>query len=336
MDSITHIAVGACIGEAMAGKTVGKKAMLWGVIAHSLPDIDFITAFWMDHTDNLLSHRGITHSLLFLCLATPLLAGAAHRIHLVQSFSYGKWLRFFLVAVGLHIFLDTFNNYGIGIFEPFSSVRFSFNILYVVDPLFSIAPLIAMIVLLFKKSISSTRTKWWKWGVGLASVYLGYALINKAHVNHDVVKSLDEQNIKYNAFFTTPAPFQTWLWFVVVNQDTTLKFGYRSVFDKSKTVTFRTVERNDNLLNDFEDSTIVSKLKTFSQGFYSGEMYGDTLVLNDFRFGQEVGWYDSLGRIAFHYYLNFPDENALVVQRGRFARWDKKTVRAFINRIKGD
>lgn len=336
MDSLTHIAVGACIGEAMAGKSVGRKAMLWGVLAHSLPDIDFITAFWMDHTDNLISHRGFTHSLVFLCLASPLLAGFANRIHLAQSFSYGRWLRFFLVAIGLHIFLDTFNNYGIGIFEPFSSVRFSFNTLYVVDPLFSIAPLIAMIVLLFKRGLSASRAKWWKFGMGVAGLYLCYALVNKAHINHDVVKSLDAQQIEYDAFFTTPAPFQTWLWFVVVNQDTTLKIGYRSVFDKKEEVTWRTIERNENLLRDFEDSLLVSRLKTFSQGFYSGEMYGDTLVLNDFRFGQEVGWHDSLGRIAFHYYLNFPEENSLVVQRGRFARWDKKTVREFINRIKGN
>jgi hypothetical protein len=42
MDSITHIAVGACIGEVFAGKKIGKKAMWLGAAANSLPDIDFL------------------------------------------------------------------------------------------------------------------------------------------------------------------------------------------------------------------------------------------------------------------------------------------------------
>ena len=62
MDTVTHIVLGACIGEATAGKILGRKAMLFGALSQSLPDIDFIAYFWLDKTDNLLAHRGITHS----------------------------------------------------------------------------------------------------------------------------------------------------------------------------------------------------------------------------------------------------------------------------------
>ena len=44
MDSITHIAFGACMGDAFSGKQLGKKALLWGVMAQSIPDIEFIAA----------------------------------------------------------------------------------------------------------------------------------------------------------------------------------------------------------------------------------------------------------------------------------------------------
>ncbi len=40
--------------------------MLYGAIAASLPDIDFIAAFWMNTTDDLLAHRGFTHSFCLL------------------------------------------------------------------------------------------------------------------------------------------------------------------------------------------------------------------------------------------------------------------------------
>jgi inner membrane protein len=70
MDSLTHIALGACMGEAFAGKQLGKKAMLWGALAQSVPDIDFVASFWMNTSSNLLAHRGFTHSFvhsLHLC-----------------------------------------------------------------------------------------------------------------------------------------------------------------------------------------------------------------------------------------------------------------------------
>ena len=74
MDSLTHTVIGACIGDAIAGKKIGKKAMLWGAIANNIPDIDVITSLYMNQADSLLAHRGFTHSILFALLLSPLLA----------------------------------------------------------------------------------------------------------------------------------------------------------------------------------------------------------------------------------------------------------------------
>ena len=72
MDSLTHIALGACVGEAFFGRKIGRKAMLWGALAQSIPDVDFLAAFWLNTTDNLLAHRGFTHSILFGLLIAQL------------------------------------------------------------------------------------------------------------------------------------------------------------------------------------------------------------------------------------------------------------------------
>ncbi|MEO7529843.1 MAG: metal-dependent hydrolase, partial [Sediminibacterium sp.] len=70
--------------------------------------------------------------------------------------------------------------------------------------------------------------------------------------------------------------------------------------------------------------------------FYTVEKYNDSLVFNDLRFGQELGWDNPHGKFAFHYYLQYPKENAMVVQRGRFAGWNSTTFRSFIKRVKGN
>ena len=40
MDSVTQIALGAAVGEAVLGRKIGNRAMLWGAIAGTLPDLD--------------------------------------------------------------------------------------------------------------------------------------------------------------------------------------------------------------------------------------------------------------------------------------------------------
>ena len=39
MDSLTHLVLGAAIGEAVLGKKIGRKAMLWGVLADTIPAV---------------------------------------------------------------------------------------------------------------------------------------------------------------------------------------------------------------------------------------------------------------------------------------------------------
>jgi inner membrane protein len=127
MDSITHIALGACMGEAFAGKKLGKRAMIWGALAQSIPDIDFVASFWMDTASDLLAHRGFTHSFLFLFIAAPVMALAAEKWHRPHNISFKKWLIFFFAVIGVHLFIDGFNNYGTGWLEPFSHHRFCFE-----------------------------------------------------------------------------------------------------------------------------------------------------------------------------------------------------------------
>ncbi len=335
MDSITHLALGACMGEAFAGKTLGKKAMLWGALAQSVPDVDFISAFWMDTPSSLLAHRGFTHSLLFCALITPLLALLAERWHRPHNIRLGRWMLFFGGVIFIHVFIDAFNNYGVGWLEPFSHRRISFNAIYVADPFFSIWPGIAGLVLLLLKRRSLNRKKWWRFGLALPALYLCYCLFNKAKIDSDVKDILKQQQISYTRYFTTPAPLQNWLWFVVAGTDSGYYTGYRSLFDSKKEIAFRYFPRNDSLLDPVRHNEPLQQLIRFSKQFYTIEKWNDTLVFNDLRFGQVIGWDDPRGKFAFHYYLQHPGDNKLVVQRGRFTGWNRQTFRSFLRRIKG-
>jgi inner membrane protein len=336
MDSLTHLALGACMGEAFAGKTLGKKAMLWGALSQSVPDIDFLAAFWTDTTSNLLAHRGFTHSFLFCAIITPLMALLAEYWHRPHNIRLSKWLSFFGGVIFIHIFIDAFNNYGVGWFEPFSHQRISFNAIYVADPFFSIWPGIACVALIYLKRRAPQRKKWWRMGLGLSGLYLLYCLVNKAKIDSDVKDILQKQQISYTRYFTTPAPLQNWLWYVVAGTDSGYYTGFRSLLDSRKEINFEYFPRNDSLLKPMRDHEDLQELIRFSQQLYTVESWGDTLVFNDLRFGQVIGWQDPRGKFAFHYFLQHPEDNTLVVQRGRFEGWNRQTARSFLQRIKGN
>ena len=323
MDSLTHIALGACIGEAFFERGFGKKAMWWGILAQSIPDIDFISAFWMDEPSSLLAHRGFTHSLLFACIIIPIFALLADRFHRPHNIRFSKWLLFFSAAVFIHILIDAFNCYGVGWFEPFSHERISFNSLYVADPFFSIIPGICFFALLFLNAHHLKRNVIWKIGLLFPLVYLAYSLINKQIVFNRVDEYIKNNIENKQDVLTTPAPLQTWLWFIAIKKDDGFLVGYHSVFSDEK-LKLKYFPQHINLINEISDHESLQRLIRFSNGFYTIEKSNNQLILNDLRFGQIAGWQNNSNSFVFHFDLIHKDQNELLIQRGRFSGWNKK------------
>ena len=336
MDSLTHIVLGACIGEAVAGKKLGKKAMLIGAIAQSIPDIDFITTFWLSDSKDILEHRGITHSILFGVVATLFLSWVLRYFFRKARITWSTWFALLGLNIFTHLLIDGFNAYGVGWLEPFSKWRFSSHVLFVADPLFSIWPFLACMALIILKRNNRKRRFWWRIGIGLSALYLVYAITNKMIIERSVRKNLVEQGISTINYLTTPTPFNSWLWLTVAKDRNGYYVSYRSVFDSKEQMSFQYFPQNDSLLNLVKNKEEVKDMITFANGFYTVEKRSDTTVFNVLRFGQVVGWHDPKEKFAFYYYLDRPGANEIVAQRGRFEKWNRKTIVSFIKRIKGN
>jgi inner membrane protein len=73
MDSLTHAAMGAVIGQAGFSHKLGRRALGWGALVATLPDLDVIVKISSNPFAEVLYHRGVTHSLWFAPLVGPLL-----------------------------------------------------------------------------------------------------------------------------------------------------------------------------------------------------------------------------------------------------------------------
>jgi inner membrane protein len=111
MDSLTQIILGAACGEAVAGKKIGNRAMLWGAVGGTLPDLDVFATFFCDEIASTSFHRGFMHSFLFAVLAPWVLAWLAqwfyseniYRRRAYKAPAIVIWLLFYtLAATGIN------------------------------------------------------------------------------------------------------------------------------------------------------------------------------------------------------------------------------------------
>ena len=70
MDSLSQLLLGAAVAEFTLGKKIGNKALLLGMLAGTLPDLDVAINPLLDTVSGLDQHRGFTHSISFWLLGS--------------------------------------------------------------------------------------------------------------------------------------------------------------------------------------------------------------------------------------------------------------------------
>ena len=150
MEPVTHLLTGACLGRlGFNRKTALATATM--AIAAEIPDID-VAIYFYDPVTGFAHHRGFTHTLLGLPFDAALALGLVYlywrwhgrkRLKLKEGESAQPWqeprwgLLYFLacLAVLSHLLLDFTNNYGLRPFSPFNPRWYSWDIVFIIEPL---------------------------------------------------------------------------------------------------------------------------------------------------------------------------------------------------------
>ena len=83
MDSLTQIVLGAACGEIALGKRIGNKAMLFGAIGGTIPDLDVFIGRWLygNEIDVMAFHRGFMHSILFAIIGAFVFSWITYKLY---------------------------------------------------------------------------------------------------------------------------------------------------------------------------------------------------------------------------------------------------------------
>jgi inner membrane protein len=141
LEPVTHFLTGACLGRAGLNRKTAL-ATLTLTLAAEAPDLDVIGRF-RGPTFAFAHHRGFTHSFLGVPLDAMLVVGFVYLIWRWRGRKIKdpnlppRWGLLFIYAclAGLsHILLDFTNNYGVRPFWPFSEKWYSWDIVFIVEP----------------------------------------------------------------------------------------------------------------------------------------------------------------------------------------------------------
>lgn len=286
MDSLTQLALGAAVGEATLGRKVGNRAILWGAVAGTLPDLDVFIPLG-DAVSDFTYHRSASHSLFVLALLTPLLAWLIRRLHPGSAAGLRDWAILLYLVFVTHVLLDSFTAYGTQIFWPLWTTPMTWSTIFIIDPLYTLPLLVGVIAALVGTRDSNRGHLINRFGLVASSVYLGWTLVAKTLVDSRFERELAAQNIEYRDVFTVPAPFNSLLWRAVVRAEGEYYEAYYSLFDGDTPVRFTRYTSRDDLLAGLEEHWPVGRLQWFSKGFYAVVKQDDEVVISDLRMGIE-------------------------------------------------
>lgn len=281
MDSLTQIVLGAAVGEAVLGNKIGNKAMIYGAIAGTIPDLDVLASYFTDTVTALEMHRGFTHSILFSVLFAPIFGYITSKFEKYKSFK--DWTMLFFLGFFTHPILDAQTTWGTQLFWPFD-IRLAFKNVFVIDPLYTIPFLVFLILAMFQKRTSRKRRFYNNCGLIISSSYLVLTLILKGLSYKTFTKELKGKNINYSDIETKPSPLNTILWTANIETKDAFLIGYSSFFDKNP-IEFSSYPKNHHLLGDLVHHPKTKRMIAITKGWYTINKKNDTLYFNDLRFG---------------------------------------------------
>ncbi len=285
MDSLTQVVLGASIAGVCAPRGQRRKALLVGAALGTLPDLD-VAIRYGDAVENFTYHRGFSHSLFVLLPFSVLLWAALRRWWAPVRGAPLRWFAAIALSLLTHPLLDAHTAYGTQLLWPLESPPVMWSTLFIIDPVYTLPLVVGVIVAAI---MPASRRSGIALGAGLilSCGYLAWSWVGKTVVERQAVAELSKKGLAEAPLFSTPTPFNTLLWRVVVLTEGGYLEGYDSLLVDENPIRFEFYPSDNDAMHAAGDVWAVSRLRWFAQDFVKAEIDADRLVLTDLRMGAE-------------------------------------------------
>lgn len=281
MDPISQAFAGATFSQSLARIDNSQKtAFIAGALSGMAADLDVLIRSGTDSLLFLEYHRQFTHSLLFIPLGA-LICAAVVSLLLRNRTDFRQLYIYCLLGYATHGLLDACTSYGTQLFWPFSDYRVAWDIVSVIDPLFTVP-----IMLLVLTGIATGRQRFPRIALlyGLAYLAIGYVQHERAMQALTVLAS--ERNHAVIRPTVKPTLGNLYLWKLIYEHDgryyiDAARIGQTTELIPGDSVSSR-IEVN-GLHPESVQAQDIERFRWFSSGYIS-HYRDDPLMIGDIRY----------------------------------------------------
>jgi inner membrane protein len=220
MDTLTHALSGALLalatapgttapGTAPPGTLSRRARVVAGAAAAAFPDSDFVLRA-VDTLTYLNLHQGVTHSLVLL----PAWALALAALFAALARQRYRWPAFYgIAAMGLaiHIAADLVTAYGTQLLAPLSATRFSWPLVFLIDPYFTFILIAGLAV-----GMLWPQRRLAPFAFVVLAGYLGLAAVLQQHALDVGTDYARTQRLEGAVSHALPQPLSPFHWLIIV------------------------------------------------------------------------------------------------------------------------
>lgn len=259
--------MGAGLAQTQARGRVLVTAGLLGAMSGMAPDLDVLIQSSTDPLLFLEYHRQFTHALVFIPVGALICALVGYYF-LRHRLSFAQTYLFCFLGYATHALLDACTSYGTQLFWPFTNQRFDWSNVSVVDPLFTL-PLLLAVVLAARR-----RSRWFAVaGLCWALTYLGLGVVQRERAETLALTLATERGLTLDSLEVKPAFASLLLWRSIAETDRHyyidgLRLGFSgAIFPGDRLTKLDTAEQFPWLDKQSQQAKDLARFEWFSQSY---------------------------------------------------------------------
>ena len=291
MDPISQASFGASLSQSFA-KDGSKQAiaMLIGAFAGMAPDLDILISSAEDPILFLEFHRQFTHSLIFIPFGA-LICSLVFYPMLHSAWIKGRWpavtlsfpqiYLFAFLGYATHGLLDACTSYGTQLFWPFSNERFAWNIVSIIDPLFTLPVIFFISLAVYRKNVRYARIAFI-----YAVVFLSLGLVQYQRAEWSVLALAEQRGHKVERVHLKPSFANRHVWKMIYEYDgryyvDAVKLLWNTKYIMGTSIQKLDVQRDFPWLPvDSQQAKDIERFRWFSDGFLALSTRNPNLIMD--------------------------------------------------------
>ncbi len=248
----------------------------------TLPDLDVIIDYG-DAVADMTYHRGFSHSLFVLSALALALTLLIRKLHPDPGYSARRlFLTLWLVLI-THPLLDAFTSYGTQLLWPLQTPPVAWSSVFIIDPLYTL-PCWWRSSWAWSGACATARSGWRSPRYACPPSDLASTLGGKWMAEQRVQSVLAQRGIQADMLFSTPTPFNSLLWRVIVIEGDDYHEALVGWLDDAPPRLER-IPRGSELARVLRHSPQHQRLGWFTQGVLRYDRIGNELIVTDLRLG---------------------------------------------------